>query len=125
MVGCASPLTAARKSVSAAATLGTAAGTLFATVDDQRQDAIAAKLVADHDVSSAEKARDAWRAQRGHVLQALRTYDAVVSAAGAAAELAGNKQIDLPVLLGSLAQAYASLSGALASFGILLPKVGL
>ncbi len=124
LVACASPLTTARKSVSAAATLGTAAGTMFAAVDAQKEEAIATKLFADHDVPSAEKARDAWRTQRTNVVRALRVYDATVVASGAAVTLAGQK-LDLGALLGTLASSYVSLQGAFTAFGIALPKVGL
>jgi hypothetical protein len=125
MVGCASPLTTARKSVSAAATLGSAAGVLVSSIDEQKEEAIAAKLYTDHNVAAAEKARDDWHAQRVHVTEALRTYNAVVVAAGATAELAGDKTVDVAGLLVSLMQAYTALKGALSSFGVTLPTGGI
>lgn len=124
LVGCASALTTAQKTVSAAATLGSAAGTLAAQIDASKEEAIVEQLYKDHNVTAAEAARDAWHAQRAHISEALKTYDATVVAAGAAVTLAGAK-LDLPTLLVTLGSAYTSLSGALASYGITLPKAGL
>lgn len=125
LVGCASALTIAQKSVSAAATLGAAAGDLAVTIDAQKEGAIMTQLARDHNVVAAEVARDNWHLQREHVSQALKVYNATVVAAGATAQLAGSKTIDLGSLVSSLTVAYAALRNAFDSFGVSLPSAGL
>ena len=121
VAACASPLVTAQRSVSAAATLGAAAGELVISVNAERDQAIAGQVLLDHDVAKAEKARAEWHAQRDKAMQALRTYNAIVVAAGATAMLAGSKQISLGAILISLSDAYTALKSAMDAYGVKLP----
>lgn len=117
---CASDMTVAQKSVSAAATLGIAAGNVAIAVDEATEGDIAAKLAVDHDTVAARAAEDAWHTKRLKLSQALKSYSAFVAASAVTVQLT-SKDFDLASFLGQLAGAYTSLRGALASYGVNIP----
>jgi hypothetical protein len=126
MTGCASALDKARQAVSTVATLERTTGEMVIAIDADTQDSIAAELDRTGNVSLAKIDRDAWRAKRKQIRQALLTCHAAVVAGSVATELAasGGGNINLSAIIADIIKAGKALSDALASFGISLPGVG-
>jgi hypothetical protein len=125
IAGCGtSDIVKAQQATTAAAQLGLSTGKLVATLNEQREAAIAKHAATDVEAAKAE--RDKWRASYDGAEKAVKVYGAAIAGMRAAVEVAATSgRLDLGRVLAEIVKAGQLLKGALASFGIEMPGGGL